>query len=146
MVFLGQSADVWQSEWDWVQENGATIISADVVSDVGIDEAVRQALQIAGRGTESIYVSIDTDAINVYESPGTMSGSTYWGINARDFARMFEFLGRSDSVGAIDIMEMTPEFDPHHSTAFLISRSLVGMLHERAAADKVRRQGGGPSP
>lgn len=132
MVFLGQSAEVWQSEWDWLQEHGATVISADEVAEIGPDAAAKKALEIAARGTDSTYLTVDVDAICTSESPGTMAGTNFWGLTARDFARILEVFGASDSIGALDVMEMAPDYDHHGSTAWLIARCLVGFLDARA--------------
>lgn len=132
MVFLGQSAEVWRSEWNWLSDHGATLISADEVNDIGIDAAVHKASRIAGRGTDSTYLTVDIDVINTSDSQGTMAGSTFWGISARDFGRMLDLFGADPTIGAVDFMEMAPDYDPHGSTAWLVARCIIGLLDHRA--------------
>lgn len=127
MVFFGTSGEVWRTEWDWVREHGATIIPSDEVR-ADPDAAAAKALEIAGEGTDSIYLTVDIDAIDVTESAGTSLGATFWGISARDFVRALELFGRSDRIGAVDVVEVVPDFDPHGSTAWLVARGLIGFL------------------
>ena len=134
MVFLGQSAEVWQSEWDWITDHGATLISADEVAEIGIEAAVSRACEIAGRGTDSTYLTLDIDSINTSDSPGAMSGATFWGLSAREFARMVELMGADASIGAVDFMEMAPDYDPHGTTAWFVARCVLGLLDERTRA------------
>ena len=56
MVFFASSGEVHRSEWDWVQEHGATIISADVINKGGVEDAVAQALEIAGTAEPDFHL------------------------------------------------------------------------------------------
>ena len=37
----------------------------------GIEQVMREAMEVAADGTDAVYVSVDIDIVNVSESPGT---------------------------------------------------------------------------
>ena len=98
--------------------------------DRGIEQVMREAMEVASDGTDFVYVSVDIDVIDGSESPGT-GGPPVNGIRAEEFLDAMAMLGRYEDMAAIDLCEVSPEHDHTGRTAMLASRGLVAVLRSR---------------
>ena len=130
MVWLGLLDIAWRDEWEFVQRAGITAMTMDDMREKNIENAVAEALEIAGRGTDSIYVTVDIDVCDNLAAPGT-GFINFGGLTALEFLRTMQALGGSDKVGAIDLVEVTPPRDLGGRTAHLAARGLVEFLRDR---------------
>ena len=103
------------------------MISANDIRERGIREAVVEAVEAAADGADAIYVSIDIDVVDSAYAPGT-GVPVFDGIAARDFLAAVETLSGYDVIGAIDLCEVSPPFDPSGRTAYLAANGLVTFL------------------
>ncbi len=94
----------------WVEGRGATILTARQVRRAGIDAAIQQALAIAADGTDSIYVTVDIDVLELAYATGTGVASPE-GIHPVDLLEALFVLGQDSRVGAIDFVELDPRRD-----------------------------------
>ena len=69
---------------------------------------VAAALEIAGRGTDAIYVTVDIDVLEVGYAPGT-AAATADGLSPIDLLEALFVLGRDPRVMAIDFVELDPD-------------------------------------
>ena len=92
-----------------------------------IEEAIKEAVEVASEGAHAIYVSIDIDVVDSSYSPGT-GVPVFEGITARDFLSGMATLSTYDVIGAIDLCEVSPPFDPSGRTAYLAANGLVTLL------------------
>jgi formiminoglutamase len=58
----------------WVEGKGGTIMTARAIRRRGIEEMIREAIDIAGRDTDAIYVTVDIDVLELGYAPGTARG------------------------------------------------------------------------
>ena len=130
MVWLGLLDVAWRDEWDFVQRSGITAMTMHDVRSRGVERAVAEALAIAGRGTDSIYVSVDIDACDNLVAPGT-GFINFGGFSAIEFLTTLHCLGKSAEVAAVDLVEVTPPRDVGDRTAHLAARGLVEFLRDR---------------
>jgi agmatinase len=130
MVWLGALDIAWKDEWEFVQREGATIITIDRMHEAGVAQAVAEALAIAGRDVDSIYLSVDIDVVDSAAAPGT-GFINFGGLSSRQFIETLRALGRSPAIGAIDLVEVTPPRDSGGITAQLAAFSLVEFLGQR---------------
>ena len=130
MVWLGLLDIAWRDEWEFVQRSGATAMTVHDMRAKGIERAVAEALAIAGRDTDSIYVSVDIDVCDNSAAPGT-GFINFGGLSAIEFLTTLQCLGKSEEVGAVDLVEVTPPRDVGDRTAHLAARGLVEFLRGR---------------
>jgi agmatinase len=130
MVWLGLLDIAWRDEWEFVQSSGATAISIDQMRERGIEQTVADALEIAGNGCDSIYLTVDIDSVDSSAAPGT-GYTNFGGFTSREFLRALKALGQSTQIGGIDLVEVTPPRDHGGITAYLAAMGLVEFLAPR---------------
>jgi formiminoglutamase len=127
-----------QADWHarWGRDAGVTIFTARDVATRGMAPLLEEALAIAGRGTEAIYVTFDIDCFDQAFAPGTGAslpgGLTPWQAFDAVFA-----LGQDPRVAGFDLVEVDPSRDLFDITARLATKLLLTLL----AGYKVRRRG-----
>jgi arginase family enzyme len=129
MVWMGLYDTAWRDEWEFVQRTGATAMSIDAVREEGIEQAAARALEIAGDGCDSIYLTVDPDSIHHAHAP--TGYVNLGGFTSREFLRLMRALGGSDKIGGIDFVEVKTTRDPLGATAFLAASSLIELLRTR---------------
>jgi agmatinase len=94
-----------EPEFAWQRERGITSFFAHDVAELGIDEVVRRAVEIAGTGRT--FVSVDVDVLDPAFAPGTGTPEP-GGMTSRELLRACRQVGeRLDVVGA-DVVEVVP--------------------------------------
>jgi arginase family enzyme len=76
----------------------------------GVEETMREALEIASEGADAVYVTFDIDATDGAHAPGTHS-IVMDGLTAGEVLRALAVIPEFDSVGAFDVSEMLPQYD-----------------------------------
>ena len=102
----------------WVEGQGGTIYTARAIRRRGMEGTIRSALEIAGDGTDAIYVTVDIDVLEVGYAPGT-AAATADGISPNDLFEALFVLGQDQRVAAIDFVEL----DPHRDVADITTRT-----------------------
>jgi formiminoglutamase len=103
----------------WVEGHGGTIFTGRQCRRQGIEDVTRQAIEIAGRGTDAIYVTVDIDVLELGYAPGT-AAATPEGIHPNDLFESLFLLGQEPKVAAIDFVEM----DPYRDVAEITTRTM----------------------
>jgi formimidoylglutamase len=103
---------------DYARRMGVTVFPMLRVWRDGLMPLVEEALAIAGDGTDAIYVSIDIDAVDQGQAPGTASPNPF-GIDARDLQLALRRLAGDPKTVAADVVEINPPFDHDDMTARL---------------------------
>ena len=116
----------------WAEEQGIRIYPARAIRKRGIDEVLAEAIAIASRGTEAIYVSVDLDSLSQIYCLGASGSITPDGLEATDLLEALFALGQHPLVGMIDLVEMNPSVDFRNLTArtagTIILTFLAGLL------------------
>lgn len=118
-----------QAAWHarWGRDQGATIFTARDVATWGMAPLLEEAIAIAGRGTDAIYVTFDIDCFDQAYAPGTGAslpgGLTPW----QAYDALFQ-LGRHPAVQGFDLVEVDPSRDLHEITARLATKLLLTFL------------------
>jgi arginase family enzyme len=112
------------------REHNLKMLTSLHIKEMGIEEAMKQAMETAADGVDAVYVSVDIDVVDASESPGT-GAPEFDGILARDFLQIMEMLGEYEALGAIDLCEVAPNWDDSGRTVILASRGLVNTLSPR---------------
>lgn len=103
----------------WVEGHGATIFTGRQCRQLGIEEVVRRAQELAGAGTDAIYVTVDIDVLELGYAAGT-AAATPEGLHPMDLFEALFILGQDPKVACIDFVEM----DPYRDVAEITTRTL----------------------
>jgi formimidoylglutamase len=103
---------------DYAREQGITVIPAESVRRDGIEAAIDSALEAATDGTQALYVSVDVDAIDQSQAPGTAAPNPA-GLDARDVQYALRRLAACPETIAMDVVEISPPLDVNDMTANL---------------------------
>lgn len=121
----------------WVEGHGGTIFTGRQCRRLGIDEVVREAIDIAGQGTDAIYVTVDIDVLELGYAPGTASASPE-GLHPADLFEALFTLGKCPKVAAIDFVEL----DPFRDIADITTRTFLNAMLTFLAGLFLRRNEG----
>lgn len=130
MAYVGINGTTGIEPYKYVTGNGATIMNTADVNKNGIAKTMKKAVEIAGNGTDTIYVTIDIDVVDQAYSVGTGS-YIYGGITAVQLLDMATCLSKEKNIGAIDIVEVSPPLDATGNTARLAAITLINFLKPR---------------
>lgn len=121
----------------WVEGHGGTIFTGRQCRKLGIEEVVNRAIDIAGRGVDAIYVTVDIDVLELGYAPGTASASPE-GLHPMDLFEALFALGKCPKVQAIDFVEL----DPWRDVADITTRTFANAMLTFLAGLFVRRHEG----
>ncbi len=106
MVWVGVNGYVPLEDWELSRKLPATVFTAEDVRERGIGEIASRALEIAGRGCDGVYVSVDIDVLD--GGYVAMTGAPRFdGLKNVDMFAAMDVLARGP-VGAIDICGLNP--------------------------------------
>ena len=116
----------------WCRERGVTVVSGREVQRRGMDDCIAQALAIAGRETDVVYLSVDIDCLAFPWAFGT-SAPTAEGLSAWQLAEAMFACGQDPKVAALDLVEIDPTRDVSDFTArtgcSMLLAFLAGLQH-----------------
>jgi arginase family enzyme len=114
----------------YAAEQGVRVIGNLEVFERGLDDCIGEALERAGDGTEAIYVTVDVDAIDHAQAPGTAAPNPN-GLDARDVYRAVRRIAREAPAAGLDVVEISPALEPGNLTgnvgAMLVLSFLAGV-------------------
>ena len=120
---------------DYVKKTGMTVFTAREVKQRGIDAVIEDSVKTAMDGTDIVYVSVDIDALDQASAPGT-SSPLPGGLDSWELLSSLYYVGKNCSVGALDLMEVSPPLDIDNMTsrtgASVILNFLCGLAMIRA--------------
>lgn len=115
---------------DFIIDNGGRIISAREVHKRGIEEVIEEALAIAGKDTEAIWLSFDIDGIDSASVVGCCSPSP-GALTAAQALEAVWMISQDKKCMGMDILEVCPPADVRDATAemaaYLASNFLGGV-------------------
>jgi formiminoglutamase len=128
LVQIGISGFV-QAQWHtrWGRDQGVTIFTARDVATRGMAPLLDEAIAIAGRDTDAIYVTFDIDCFDQAFAPGT-GASLPGGIMPWQAYDALYTLGANPRVQGFDLVEVDPSRDMHDITARLATKLLLTFL------------------
>ncbi len=119
-------------EKDVADAHGVTVFSVRDIDRLGIEEVARRSLEVASRGTDTIYLSVDIDVLDGAYAWGTC-GPEIGGMTGRELVRALEIVA-AGPIGALDMVEVSPFLDPSGNTARAGARVVIDVLAQRALA------------
>lgn len=111
----------------YVDEQGVTFFTSRDVRRQGMQAIVEQALAVAGRGTEAIYVTVDIDVLDQAYAPG-VPAMVAAGMSTWDLLEGIRMLGEVEKVKGLDIVCVDPNQDYRQATVRVVGNVLLQFL------------------
>jgi len=129
MAFVGVGAVTRKAQLEGLMSDGYHIVSARQIQHLGAAEALRSTWADIRERCDALYVSIDIDVADASVAPGT-GNVTIGGLSAGE---LFDVLGTLAPlpIGAFDITEVAPRYDPTGRTAHIAARLLFEFVYRR---------------
>ena len=113
--------------FDRAKELGISIHTANDVRDKGAVSIAKEAYRLASHGADSVYLSVDMDAVDLGQVSG-VSAPSAGGITAGELLTLVYEIARKDKVQAADIVELAPPLDPTGSSERVAASVLAYMI------------------
>ena len=95
---------------DYCRDMGIRVIPAREIHLGGILPAIEEALEIASKGTDAIFLSFDIDAIDLAHIPGTNAPNA-GGLSSFQALEAVWSMGQHPKCRGMDIVEIAPSLD-----------------------------------
>lgn len=121
-----------RTELAYCREQGITVIWLEELWELGAVEVARRAVEIAGRGTDGIYLTVDVDSLDAAYAPGTCA-PTPGGLTSRELLTLVRHIAPAGLVG-LDVVETAPSLDATTATEAIAGRVVMDALAAHAGA------------
>ena len=129
IVVAGVHGLLSYQEWEEAKRAGITVLPLKQMRQQGIEASARQALEIAGKGAGSTYVSLDISAVDAGQAPG-QGDVLVDGLTARELLQLSRYLA-NPKVGAADGVGVAPQWDPGGRAQRLMAEALIEVIAPR---------------
>jgi arginase len=119
-----------EGEARFLKEQGVHIFYMEEVVSRGLKAVINDALLIAKKARGGYGVTIDIDAFDPNDAPGTGAREP-GGLNGAESIEAFKVFAGDDELKAIEVAEYNPHLDSEGKTSRLIFDLLVAMLTQR---------------
>jgi len=110
--------DLDSDERTLLEEAGVSVFSMEAVDRLGMCETMNRALDVAGNGTEGIFLSLDLDGVDPMYAPG-VGTPVPGGLTFREAHLAAELVADAGLLAALDLVEVNPILDTQNATAAL---------------------------
>jgi arginase len=110
-----------------VRNSGVHVFTMKDIDRLGIASVTERAIELVTRRTAGIHVSFDMDVCDPAIAPG-VGTPVRGGFDYREAHMVMEMLADSQSVLAIDIVEINPVLDVRNATAILGTELVLSAL------------------
>ena len=121
-----------RTELRYCRDHGITVIWLEDIWEIGVAQTVERALEVAGAGTDGVYLSVDVDSLDAAYAPGTCV-PTPGGLTSRELLELVRGVARRGLVG-VDVVETAPSLDSGSATAAIAGRVVMDALAAHAGA------------
>ena len=129
-VWVGVRGYARREQYEFVRSSGASFFSFKDVRSMGIRRAMEEGIARALDGADILYVTVDIDVVDPSLAPGT-GAINFGGIAPMELLEAVEVL-KSAPVGAIDLVEVAPQWDPTGVTERLAAVALLNFIGPKA--------------
>ncbi len=127
LAWVGLNSPVTLDQYELKRNHNLKMTTAQNVRDKGITQIMAEAMETASDGVDAVYVSIDIDVIDAHESTGTGSPE-FHGVTTNEFFEAMDMLAGFDMLGAFDLCEVSPEWDPSGQTVRIATSGMLKIL------------------
>jgi arginase len=110
-----------------LKEAGITVFTIHDIDRMGMQEIMRNAIEIAGSSGNGIHVSFDMDAVTPDAAPG-VGTPVHSGLTVREAFLAMEMLHQCGMVLALDMVEVNPILDERNRTGILACELILSLL------------------
>lgn len=129
MVWIGVTGWVSGEELSLIEEMGGKVYSSGDVHRLGAKRVAELAIEQATRGCDSLYLSMDIDAMDAGYLPGTGS-IVHSGITPKQYCDILDVIAKHP-IDGMDIAEVAPTLDPSGRTEAISAHLLYSVVRER---------------
>ena len=122
VVEIGPRGFNYPEHYHFIRESGITIFTPRDIFAQGAETVARKALEIAAKGTNAIYVTVDIDALDMAYALGS-GGQEPGGLNYFQLADMLRIFAPHASV--IDYVEVNPMTDHRELTSHVCANLIL---------------------
>ncbi len=115
-----------RNELNYIIEKGITLMPLEMIVEKGPIAVAQEAARIAGKGTDSIYLTFDIDAIDGAYAPGTGVPAP-GGMTSREAIALIRELAKV-GIGGLDLVEVSPPYDHDGITSRLAVQLILEAL------------------
>jgi arginase family enzyme len=130
MVMFGISGATRRDQWDFVRDQGITMLTAEDVQTLGPREAMARSIDQVMDGADALYVTCDIDVVNGWEAAGT-GAVKLGGLTGADLLEAAAALSSVDGLVGMDVVEVAPEWDTSGRTPVLAASYAIEVLMSR---------------
>lgn len=135
MVQVGLRGYATPQQWGVGVKYGVRRILAPAFAEMGALAAAQQTLKWASAGTSKIYLTVDVDALNPGEAPGT-GWPEPGGLTVQELMDFVRYL--APYVDVVDIAELNPPYDnAPKQTTVMCARLLFDFITTKARVQRV---------
>ena len=128
-VLIG-ARDIDEPEKRTLRDIGIAIYTMERIDRLGMHVVVKEAIDIASRGTDGVHVSFDVDSIDPTVAPGVGTPSR-GGLTYREAHTAMELIAESRMLSSLEVAEVNPILDDRNSTARVAVELVASALGKR---------------
>ena len=129
-VLVGARSIDMPKELENLKEAGITIYTEEDVKQMGIENVMEKAFEIALRDTNGVHVSLDLDAICPVEAPGVSIPEEGNFTKEEFITAVMQVIKHKSDVKSVDLVEFNPLFDQEDKTLAIAREVLLRFIHE----------------
>jgi agmatinase len=122
--------------FDWMRDQGIVWHTMDDVEERGLGAVLTDAIEYARVRAPRTYLTVDIDVLDPAFAPGTGTPEP-GGLSSRELLRAVRRVASALDIAAMDIVEVSPPYDPSGITALAAHRVVL----ETLSAIALRRTG-----
>ena len=119
-----------RGECDLLREAGVHVRTMTDIDRRGMGDVTREAIALATKGADALYVSFDMDVVDPTEAPG-VGTPVHGGITYREAHLAMELVADSERLRGLDLVEVNPILDRENRTALLATELALSALGKR---------------
>ena len=122
--------DIDAEEKKLLRASGVAVYSMEAIDRLGINEVLHRAIELACRGTDGLYLSLDLDGIDPMYAPG-VGTPVPGGLTFREAHLAVELIAETRRLIGMDVVEVNPILDKTNMTAELAVQLTLSALGKR---------------
>lgn len=122
--------DLDDRERNLMRLSGMTVFATEQLDRIGMYETMKHAIEIATRGTDGFYFSLDLDALDPVYAPG-VGTPVPGGLTYREALLACELVAESGKMLAMDLVEVNPILDERNRTGMVAVELASSALGKR---------------
>jgi arginase len=129
-VVLVGARSIDREEAELIRQSGITVFTMAEIDRLGTDAVMQQAIEIAGKDTDGIHLSLDLDALDPTFAPG-VGTPVNGGVTYREGHLAMELLAESGRLLSVDVVEVNPILDYRNQTGRMAVELVESLFGKR---------------